>query len=347
MKKKVVVLLGLSMLIVLAIVIGFRSPAQAELPSSFMIGSSHQGTGSYAFGVGFADVLQKHTGISISVTPAPGMNGVVELLRRKEVEFGVINTTHTGIAFTGAKGLEDIYKGYAKIGPVRSMRLLINGYRVPLGLLATGDIYTPKDLIGKKILAIHLGSEGTYAGVLGMLKASNIPVSKVNLLEYPDTNTGCKWVAAGKADAVHTTAIGGKITQFEFQVGKGKGRFVSLPITPEAMKIYRFYYPGVVPHTEKVGIPCVPKGTTMYAMVYNIATREGISDDLAYTVAKTIQENTEQLTAIHKRLANFTIEKTLDQLHQVPFHPGAVRYFIEKGAWTDALEKRQRQLLKE
>ncbi len=319
---------------------------QAKLPSSVMMGAGQQGSSTYAIAVAISDVLQKRMTIPYSVSPAPGLSGVVELLRSKEVQLGIINTSHARLAYTGAKGVENLYKGYAAMGPVRSLRLLVAGDRMPLGILARGNIYTPKDLRGKRVYAIDLGSEGTYASVLGILKASNMSQKDMTFLEYPDSSVGIKWVAEGKGDAVHTSASGAKIKEFEMTVGKGNGRFVSIPLTPAAMKIYQFYYPGVVPYTEEVGIPCVPKGTTMYAMVNALTTRDDISDDLAYAVTKTVMENTQTLAAVRKELAAWDIKSTLQYLPAIPFHPGAIKYFKEKGAWTGALEKRQQELLK-
>jgi len=342
---------GLSIIMALFIQLGMNpadavAAPQAKMPTSVMMGAGQQGSSTYAIAVAIADVLQKRMAIPYSVSPAPGLSGVVELLRSKEVQLGIINTSHAALAYTGAKGVQDLYKGYAAMGPVTSLRLLVAGDRAPLGILATGDIYTPKDLKGKKVYAIDLGSEGTYASVLGILKASNISVNDVNLLQYPDSTQGIKWVAGGKGDAVHTSASGAKIKEFEMTVGAGKGRFVSIPITPEAMKIYQFYYPGVVPYTETVGASCLPKGTTMYAMVNALTTRDDVSDDLAYTVTKLIMENTQTLSASRKELAFWDLKTTLSNLPAIPFHAGAVRYFREKGAWTEALDKKQQELLK-
>lgn len=351
MKRNMLTILGLS-IIVASFVLFECKPVSAAaaspggMPTSVMMGTGQQGSSTYGLAVAIADVLQKRMAIPNSVSPAPGLSGVVELLRSKEVQLGILNTSHAALAYTGAKGVENLYKGYAAMGRVRSLRLLVAGDRAPLGILAKGEIFTPKDLRGKKVYAIDLGSEGTYASVMGILKASNISASEMTILEYPDSTEGIKWVAAGKGDAVHTSASGAKIKEFEVTVGVGKGRFVSIPITPEAMKIYQFYYPGVVAYTEQVGASCLPKGTTMYAMVNTMATREDVSDNFAYTVTKTVMENTQTLAASRKELASWDIKSTLSDLPAVPFHPGAIRYFKEKGGWTEALEKRQQELLK-
>ena len=346
--------LTISRLAIIAALLAFMLPSIAtaapaqrgNMPSSVMMGAGQQGSSTYAIAVAISDVLQKNMGIPHSVSPAPGLSGVVELLRSKEVQLGIINTSHGRLAYSGAKGVENLYKGYAAMGPVRSLRLLVAGDIMPLGILARGDIYTPKDLKGKKVYAIDLGSEGTYASVLGILKAANLSAKDMTLLEYPDSSQGIKWVAGGKGDAVHTSASGSKIKEFEMTVGKGNGRFVSVPITPEAMDIYQFYYPGVVPYTEEVGAPCLPKGTTMYAMVNALTTRDDVSENLAYTVTKTVTENTKTLAAVRKELAAWNVKSTVAYLPAVPFHSGAIKYFKEKGAWTAALEKRQQELLK-
>lgn len=79
MKRKVITLLGLS-IIALALILAACQPAaaptsvspgssKAQLPSAVTMASGQQGSGSYAYAVALSDVLQKHTGISFSVSP--------------------------------------------------------------------------------------------------------------------------------------------------------------------------------------------------------------------------------------------------------------------------------------
>ena len=67
-------------------------------------------------------------------------------------------------------------------------------------------------------------------------------------------------------------------------------------------------------------------------------------EEAAYQVVKTIFTHSKELIAVHKSSKHWTIENTL-AAPPIPFHPGAIRYFREIGAWTDAHQKRQDALL--
>ena len=54
----------------------------------------------------------------------------------------------------------------------------------------------------------------------------------------------------------------------------------------------------------------------------------------------------DDLIAVHKEAANFKFENQKAAASPIPFHPGALKYFKEKGVWTPALEQAQQELLK-
>jgi uncharacterized protein len=69
------------------------------------------------------------------------------------------------------------------------------------------------------------------------------------------------------------------------------------------------------------------------AVVWNIlVTSDRISDEMAYNIVKTIFEHKPELVAVHREAENLVIEKQVQENSPVPFHPGAAKYFKEKGA---------------
>jgi hypothetical protein len=44
-------------------------------------------------------------------------------------------------------------------------------------------------------------------------------------------------------------------------------------------------------------------------------------------------------------MAEFDLEHAVTPYLPIPYHPGSVKYFKEKGVWTDELEARQAMLL--
>ena len=71
-----------------------------------------------------------------------------------------------------------------------------------------------------------------------------------------------------------------------------------------------------------------------------------LSEEAAYLVVKTMWENSEKLQKVHALLGQFSPKTMLGKISVLPYHPGAVRLYKEKGAWNEELEKMQKALPK-
>jgi len=61
-----------------------------------------------------------------------------------------------------------------------------------------------------------------------------------------------------------------------------------------------------------------------------LVCNEKMKDDEVYDVLKTLFEHQKELIAVHGEAKNLALESQADG-SPIPFHPGAVRYFKEKG----------------
>jgi TRAP-type uncharacterized transport system substrate-binding protein len=52
---------------------------------------------------------------------------------------------------------------------------------------------------------------------------------------------------------------------------------------------------------------------------------------MAYDITKTVFEKQADLVAVHKEAANIKLENQSIANAGIPFHPGALKYFSEKG----------------
>jgi TRAP transporter TAXI family solute receptor len=60
------------------------------------------------------------------------------------------------------------------------------------------------------------------------------------------------------------------------------------------------------------------------------ATHDGVTDSMAYEVTKALYENTETLGQVHPKGKEISL-KTALQAVSIPLHPGAEKYYREKG----------------
>ena len=83
----------------------------------------------------------------------------------------------------------------------------------------------------------------------------------------------------------------------------------------------------------------------LFSLNTYVLTRPDVADDVAYKVAKSLFDNNKELASYHGTAGSWTAERAV-QNPALPFHPGVIRYFKEKGSWNDALEAKQKSLLK-
>jgi uncharacterized protein len=68
------------------------------------------------------------------------------------------------------------------------------------------------------------------------------------------------------------------------------------------------------------------------ATVWNIlVTDDKMSNDLAYTINKIIFDKKADLVAVHKEAENIDYKFQQKKNSSVPWHPGALKYFADKG----------------
>ena len=60
-----------------------------------------------------------------------------------------------------------------------------------------------------------------------------------------------------------------------------------------------------------------------------------MSDETAYNIVKTIIEKREDLKLVHKAAGEIEAKNQKNASTPVPFHPGAMKYFKEKGISVD------------
>jgi TRAP transporter TAXI family solute receptor len=93
-------------------------------------------------------------------------------------------------------------------------------------------------------------------------------------------------------------------------------------------KYGNLYVEDVIPKNIYKGMDTDNKqATVMNILVAN----ETMDDKTAYNIVKTIFDKRDDLIAVHKEAINFKLENQKSNATPIPFHPGAVKYFAEKG----------------
>jgi hypothetical protein len=135
-----------------------------------------------------------------------------------------------------------------------------------------------------------------------------------------------------------------KIDGFFFATGLPAASMLDLCATPGlSFKILEMqpYLPAIIrKHGHIYNEDIIPKGTyskqegdvKTIGVPVIFVTQDTMDEKLVYAITKTLFEKKSDLVAVHKEAQKLTLVGART-LAEVPFHPGAVKYYREQGVW--------------
>ena len=307
-------------LLALALVLA-AAPALAQTRLSIATG----GTGGvyYPLGGGLAAVITKSL---------PGVEATAEVTSASVDNIKLVGAGKVDVAFTLADTAADGFQGVGKFKekvPVRAIAVLYANKSQWVTVEGTG-VQKIQDLKGRRIGTGAPGS-GTETIALRILEAYGIDPDKDVQRE--------KLSVAESVNALKDR----KIDAFFWSGGVPTAAVTDLAATP-GMKIRLLDHADAIPALVKKYGPLYVKGTipagsypgqakdAAVADVWNLlVVNEKMDEKIAHDVVKTIFEKKADLAAVHAEGKNIDLARQLQVGSPVPFHPGAVRYFTEKG----------------
>lgn len=262
------------------------------------------------------------------------------LMETKDVDLGVLNNWDAEKGYAG----ESIYSRLSK-GKGFSVRLVAISVNNAIGLAVAADsgIYKYSDLKGKRV-AGNLPTPSLQLQIEALLANGGISWSEVKPVPVSSVSEGVKVVMEGRADASAPCTIGMSVTE-ELHAKKG-ARILPVDPSPEAVRKTKEKFPGylikVTPGPGKTG---VEKEQYLWAYDIYLIGREDLPQEAAYQVVKALWENYKELGSIHVLLKDWTPDRFVSKDALIPFHPGAIKFYTEKGVWTDEMAKLQETLL--
>jgi TRAP transporter TAXI family solute receptor len=308
-------------LALVALVLAAAGPARAQQRLSIATG----GTGGvyYPLGGGLANVLGK---------AIPGVEATAEVTSASVDNMKLVGSGRADIAFTLGDTASDAVNGAGKFKeklPIRAVAVIYANKSQWVTVEGTG-VNGMKDLKGKRIATGAPGS-GTEVIALRILEAYGI-----------DPEKDVKREKLSVAESVNALKDR-KIEAFFWSGGVPTAAVTDLAATP-GLKIKLLDHADAIPNlTKKYGALYV-KGTipaksypgqdkdVQVADVWNLlVVNEKMDEKLAHDVTKAIFEGKAELAAVHSEANNIDLSKQYAVGSPVPFHPGAARYFSEKG----------------
>jgi TRAP transporter TAXI family solute receptor len=301
--------------------VAVAGPARAQNRLSIATG----GTGGvyYPLGGGLANVLTK---------AIPGVEATAEVTSASVDNVKLVGAGKADVAFvladTAADGLNGTGKFKEKV-PIRSIAVIYANKSQWVTVEGTG-VNRMQDLKGKRIATGAPGS-GTEVIAIRILEAYGIDPEKDVRRE--------KLSVAESVNALRDR----KIDAFFWSGGVPTAAVTDLAATP-GMKIKLLDHADAIPNLAKKYGSLYVKGTipaksypgqekdVQVADVWNLLiVNEKMDEKLAYEVTKAVFENKAELASVHSEADNIELKQQHQVGSPVPFHPGAARYFSEKG----------------
>lgn len=110
-----------------------------------------------------------------------------------------------------------------------------------------------------------------------------------------------------------------------------------LETDPEVIKKLQAKYPNVTPFVIPSGTyKGIDKDVHTYTLPQMWLCRTDLSEDLVYQILKAVYDNSSERNAIHPMAKKYTGENAFRGSKSVPvgYHPGAIKYYKEKGIWN-------------
>jgi TRAP transporter TAXI family solute receptor len=316
------------------------SPVQAAGPEgSLRIATAPVGAIMYTFGAAMSEVIEKHGGPKVEVLPQMALHGL-SMFATKECDLVMIANDDLSMAYQG----KSIYKKLTK-GKGFDVRLLMLGTRIPAGQVVAGDsgIKNYEDLRGKRVVLVFGSSVALNLGSRAALYGGGLTEKDVKVMKSADVVSACQMVIERKADACYGS-VGVPVFRQLASARKG-ARHLSIVDTPDNWKKVHEIFDGYFPMHVKPGPPTVKEPIILVGRNFAVAARPDLSDDSAYIFTKILWEHDKELGPKHPRLKDWVKAHFASTKASAPYHPGAVKFYKEVGAWTPELEEHNNKLI--
>jgi uncharacterized protein len=275
----------------------------------------------YPLGVALSQIFAKDI---------PNVRSTAQVTRASAENLNLLQAGRGELALTLADALSDAWNGNAEAGfnnKLDKLRGLSGTYNNYIQIVANADsgIKTLADLKGKRV-SVGAARSGTELNARAVFKAAGLSYQDMAKVEYLPFGESVELMKNRQLDATLQSAGLGVASIRDLATAV---KIVVIPVPADVIaKIGdAAYQPSVIPantytgQTEDVATAAIPNF---------LVTHSGVSDDVAYRMAKAMYDNLDTLYAAHNAAKAIKRENAIKGM-PVPLHPGAERYYKEIG----------------
>lgn len=224
------------------------------------------------------------------------------------------------------------YNGTSKFegNKVEKLRAVFSVHGEPFTVIARADsgISTFDDLKGKRVNVGNPGS-GQLATMEVVLDAKGWTMDDFSLASELKPAEQSAALGDNKVDAIIYT-VGHPNGSIQEATSTVEAKLV--PVTGEAIdKLVAdnaFYAKATIPGGM---YPGTPDDVETFGVKATFVTSADVGDDVVYQVVKAVFDNFDRFKGLHPAFANLKEEDMISGGLSAPLHPGAVKYYTERG----------------
>lgn len=311
--------------------------AGLEDPVQLRVASFRQGSSWYVYGVTLGELLRKALpeGSQIDTPPLGGGTANPLLVARGKADIGLSFAVVNRWAREGSELFD---------APQTDLRTLMGGFdQYYLGMIANradaaDTLSGYVDELGpeKRIMLLRRGSFGSYAGeqVLGEIGAGEDAVAEAGgSYTFTDFSTVKSAFPAGRTDLFIQVMTRGHPAITEIAETTD---VTFLEPADDTLATLQEKYGWQAATLQPGAFRGQDQALRLPATTTSLVVSKAMSDELAYTIVKTVCENQDAFRAGHKALAGFDCASDAWRAENlgIPLHAGAKRYYREQG-WLE------------
>ena len=260
----------------------------------------------------------------------PNVRATAQVTKASAENLNLLQAGRGELALALADSVSDAWKGDAEAGfpkKLDKLRGLSGTYSNYIQIVANADsgIKTLADLKGKRI-SVGAAKSGTELNARAIFKAAGLTYADLAKVEYLPFGESVELIKNRQLDATLQSAGLGVASIRDLSTSV---KIVVVPVPADVVAKVgdAAYQTAVIPANTYTG---QTQDVPTAAIPNFLVTHSGVSDELAYQMAKQMYENIDTLYAAHNAAKAIKRENAIKGM-PVPLHPGAERYYREVG----------------
>lgn len=269
-----------------------------------------------------AKVMKEKAGVNMLVQPTAGDQVIIPMVGRGEVEIGIANIPELD--------------GYWEGGKNPNLRLIgtVHALRTAFWVRKDAPMQTIADLKGKKVTLGYSAMRTIDNLSRAILATGGLTEKDVTPVLVPNVVRSADDFMSGASDMFFFAFGGPKVREADASVGGIRVLEINEKGMEAARKISRYgYLSDAAPGPIFTG---VTKPMKVYTFDNMLFTHAKVPDDFIYKLIDTLENNKADLVSVQPVLREFSAGN-LFKKYDVPYHPGALKYFKDKGIEVKAL----------